>query len=80
MKMGKYSDIRSLDQLDRAISRNREALDLQKARLSRTYGEVRNFYTPRSFLSAGARRLGSAIPVGDLILLAIGRIRRRLKK
>ena len=50
--MGKYSDIRTLDDLDRAISLSRDALEVQKNRISRTYGEIKSFYTPRNFISA----------------------------
>ena len=78
--MTNYRDIQTLEDLDRAISENRYALESKKLQISRSYDNVRSFYTPGNLISQGARRLGYAVPAGELILMAIGRIRRRLRK
>jgi len=78
--MRDYRDIASIEELDAAIADNRKAIRRKEARLSRRYEKVQNFYTPSTFVSEGARRVVQSLPVTEMALYMLGRLRRRLEK
>ena len=73
----KYSDIRSFEDLDRAIAYNRDAIRRKESVLSRKYYRVKQYYSPVSLAGEGVRYLARNFPLSETILGFLGRFRRR---
>ena len=81
MKKMNYRSIQSLDELEQAIGGTDEKLRKMRKRLKRHYELAKSFYSPRTLLGEGIRRVGSSVPVYGILLSLLGgrHKRKRLK-
>ena len=75
--MNKYRDIQTLDQLNKAIHQNKEAVALRGKQLRRSFDKARGFYTPGKLLGEGARKLVSRFRLTDIASALLWVLRRR---
>ena len=55
-KRNKYQDIKTLDELNAAIRRNRALIDAKGEDAGESFGLVQNFYTPQNLAIHGVRK------------------------
>lgn len=75
----KYSQIRSLDELDAAIARSGTALKKREKGLKKGFSRIQSFYTPSAFVAEGAKNLVGMLPLTELALFAVRGLRKLLK-
>ena len=77
--MSKYSQIQNLAELNSALAESAENLARKERQLKKRYEKARGFYTPSAFVAEGTRKLVSNLPLTDIALFFIRRIRKRLR-
>ena len=69
----KYRDIKTMDQLE-------EAEKLVKERISSSFADLKETYTPSNMLLSGLRSISSYIPIDQLLLSTVRLFKRKLLK
>ncbi len=73
----RYSDIRSIEDLDRAIESNRDAIRHKGKVLSRRYSRIKEYYSPSALAVEGIKRFVGFLPLPEFLLRRLGRAIRR---
>ncbi|MBR6002198.1 MAG: hypothetical protein IK045_04980 [Bacteroidales bacterium] len=73
----RYSEIRTVEELDRAIARNHDAIRHKEAVISRRYQRVRESLTPSALLTEGMRQIIGFLPLPEFAFRFLGRLFRR---
>ena len=73
----RYSDIHSIEELDRAIESNSDAIRHKGRVLSRRYSRIKDYYSPSALAVEGLKRFMGLLPLPEFILRRIGRAIRR---
>ncbi|MBO7544299.1 MAG: hypothetical protein J6T02_01815 [Bacteroidales bacterium] len=73
----RYSEIRTIEELDRAIARNHDAIRHKETVLSRRYERVRESLTPSALLTEGMRQIVGFLPLPEFAFRFLGRLFRR---
>ena len=73
----RYSDIRSIEDLDRAIESNRDAIRHKGKVLSRRYSRIKEYYSPSALAVEGIKRFVGFLPLSEFLLRRLGRAIRR---
>ncbi|MBR5700378.1 MAG: hypothetical protein IKX37_04720 [Bacteroidales bacterium] len=76
--MRSYRDIQNLDQLNAAIHQSGKVVAAKEKQLKKRYEKARAFYTPGTLVAEGGRRLVSKLPLTDIALLLIRKLRQIL--
>lgn len=69
----RYSDISSIEELDKAIARNRDAIRHKEAVISRRYNRVKESLTPSALLTEGMRQIVGFLPIPEFVFRLLGR-------
>ena len=75
-----YRTIRTLSQLEEAITLIRKDVDRQERLLQRQASRLQGVYTPQNLLGEGVRRFSRTYTFQTMALALIGRLRKRLRK
>lgn len=73
----RYSDIRTVEELERAIARNGDAIRHKEKVLARRYRRLNDYYSPTALAAEGVRRIAGFLPIPEFALRFLGRIFRR---
>ena len=73
----RYSEISSIEELDRAIESNRDAIRHKGRVLSRRYSRIKEYYSPSTLAVEGIKRFVGLLPLPEFIVRRIGRAIRR---
>ena len=76
--MRSYRDIQNLDQLNQAIHQSEKVVAAKEKQLRKRYEKARAFYTPGALVAEGGRRLVAKLPLTDIALLLIRKLRQIL--
>lgn len=76
----RYSEIKTMDELESAQKDVRERLDRRAFVLRESVQDVKDAYTPSNVLFSGLRSLSAFVPVEKLILTAVRLLKRRMFK
>lgn len=76
----RYSEIKTMDELEAAQKDVRERLGRREYLLRESLADVREAFTPSSLLLNGLRSLSAFLPVEKVLLLAVRLVKRRLFK
>ena len=72
-----YSEIRTVEELERAIARTSDAIRHKENVLNRRYRRLQHFYSPASLASEGMRRVVSFLPIPEFAFRFFARLFRR---
>lgn len=73
----KYSEIKTMEDLERAQRSVRAGLDAKKEAVRCSVMGVRESYSPSNIMMSGLRAVSSVIPVDRLLLLAVEAVRKK---
>ncbi|MCQ2162750.1 MAG: hypothetical protein MJY86_05680 [Bacteroidales bacterium] len=73
----KYSEIKTMEDLERAQRSVRAGLDAKKEAVRCSVMGVRESYSPSNIMMSGLRAVSSVIPVDRILLVAVEAIRKR---
>ena len=73
----RYSEISSIEELDRAIESNRDAIRHKGRVLSRRYSRIKEYYSPSALAVEGIKRFIGVLPLPEFILRRLGKVLRR---
>lgn len=76
----RYSEIKTMDELESALKDVRERLERRRFLLLESLSDVKEAFTPSNLLFSGLRGLSAFVPVEKLLLLAVRMFKRRLFK
>lgn len=76
----RYSEIKTMDELESAQNDVRERLVRREFLLRESLSDVKEAFTPSNLLLSGLRGLSAFLPVEKLLLVAIRIFKRRLFK
>lgn len=76
--MSKYSEIRTADELQAALSEVRRSLKSEGENISRTYGRMKAHYTPARMVMGFLKRKSDYFNWADLSLSLIRTVRKRI--
>ncbi len=76
----RYSEIKTMDELESAQKDVRERLDHRKILMFESLSDVKEAFTPSNLLFSGLRGLSAFVPVERLLLVAIRIFKRRIFK
>ena len=76
----RYSEIKTMDELESAQRNVRERLNRRKLAMRESLLDAREAFTPSNMLFSGLRGLSAFLPVEKLLLVAIRIIKRRIFK
>ncbi len=76
----RYSEIKTMDELESAQRNVRERLNRRKLAMRESLSDVKEAFTPSNLLLSGLRGLSAFLPVEKLLLVAIRIIKRRIFK
>ncbi len=76
----RYSEIKTMDELESAQRNVRERLNRRKLAMRESLLDVKEAFTPSNLLLSGLRGLSAFLPVEKLLLVAIRIFKRRIFK
>lgn len=76
----RYSEIKTMDELESAQNDVRERLVRREFLLRESLSDVKEAFTPSNLLLSGLRSLSAFLPVEKLLLVAIRIFKRRIFK
>lgn len=76
----RYSEIKTMDELESAQKDVRERLSRREFAMRESLLEVREAFTPSNVLFSGLRNLSAFLPVEKLLLAAVRLLKRRIFK
>lgn len=76
----RYSEIKTMDELESAQKDVRERLGRREFAMRESLQEVREAFTPSNVLFSGLRNLSAFLPVEKLLLAAVRLLKRRIFK
>ena len=76
----KYSEIKTLDQLEKAQKQVRKRIGSKGEEVRDAFYDMKESYTPTHLMVSGLKSVSSYIPVDQLLLTTVRRIKRRLLK
>ena len=76
----RYSEIKTMDELESAQKDVRERLDRREFLLRESLSDVREAFTPSNMLFSGLRNLSAFLPVEKLLLAAVRLLKHRIFK
>ena len=76
----RYSEIKTMDELESAQRNVRERLNRRKLAMRESLSDVKEAFTPSNLLLSGLRGLSAFLPEEKLLLVAIRIFKRRIFK
>ena len=76
----KYSEIKTMDQLEKARKQVRKKIGSKGDDVRASFYDMKESYTPSHLMISGLKSFSSYIPVDQLLLTTVRRLRRRLLK
>ncbi|MBO6221293.1 MAG: hypothetical protein J6N46_05110 [Bacteroidales bacterium] len=76
----KYSDIKTMDQLEKAQKQVKSRLESKGEEVKDSLYGIRETYSPGNMLLSGLKSVSSYIPVDQLLLTTVRRLKRRILK
>lgn len=76
----KYSEIKTLGELEAARRESRERIERKKLAVRESLLDVKESYTPTNMIFSGLRNLSAFLPVEQMLLVAVRVLKRRLFK
>ncbi len=76
----RYSEIKTMDELESAQKNVRERLERRRFLLRESLSDVKEALTPSNLLFSGLRGLSAFVPVEKLLLVAVRLFKRRILK
>lgn len=76
----KYSEIKTLDQLEKARKQVRKKIGSKGDDVRASFYDMKESYTPSHLMISGLKSVSSYVPVDQLLLTTVRRLRRRLLK
>lgn len=73
----KYSEIKTMEDLERAQRSVRAGLDAKKEAVRCSVMGVRESYSPSNIMMSGLRAVSSVIPVDRILLVAVEAVRKK---
>ena len=77
--MNNYRDIKTLEELNTALHSSKALVAAKEKQFKRRFDKARSFYTPKALVAEGSRKLVSKLPLTDIALFFIGKLRKVLK-
>ena len=74
----KYSDIKTLDQLEEAQRQVKKRIDSKGKAVQHSFADMKESYSPGNMLLSGLRSVSNYIPIDRLILSSVKGIKRFL--
>lgn len=78
--MESYSEIRSLEELEKARTGIRKKLERKEDEIYDRLCNVRNTYSPTNLLNSGIQRVAMEIPFRGLLLNAVKKLKYRIER
>ena len=76
----KYSEIKTMDQLEKAQKQIKKRLGSKGDEVRASFYDMKESYTPSHLMMSGLKSFSSYIPVDQLLLTTVRRLRRKLLK
>ena len=76
----KYSDIKTMDQLEKAQKQVKSMLESKSVEVKESFYDMRESYSPGNMLMSGLKSVSAYIPVDQLLLTTVRRLKRRILK
>ena len=76
----KYSEIKTMDELERARKQVKVRLDRKGEEVVDSLYGIKETYSPTHLLTSGLKSVSEYVPVDQLLLTTIRRIKRKLLK
>ena len=76
----KYSDIKTMDELDSAQKAVKARLVNKGEEVRSSFYDMRESYSPSNMLVSGLKSVSAYIPVDQLLLTTVRRLKRRILK
>lgn len=76
----KYSEIKTMDQLEKARKQVRKKIGSKGDDVRASFYDMKESYTPSHLMISGLKSFSSYIPVDQLLLTTVRRLRRKLLK
>lgn len=76
----KYSDIKTMDQLEKAQKQVKSRLESKSVKVKESFYDMRESYSPGNMLMSGLKSVSAYIPVDQLLLTTVRRLKRRILK
>lgn len=76
----KYSEIKTMEQLEKARKQVRKKIGSKGDDVRASFYDMKESYTPSHLMISGLKSFSSYIPVDQLLLTTVRRLRRRLLK
>ena len=76
----KYSEIKTMDQLEKARKQVRKRIGSKGEDVRASFCDMKESYTPSHLMISGLKSFSSYIPVDQLLLTTVRRLRRKLLK
>ncbi|MBR4756070.1 MAG: hypothetical protein IK076_03945 [Bacteroidales bacterium] len=76
----KYSEIKTMDQLEKARKQVRNRINKKGDDVKASFYDMKESYSPSHLMVSGLKSFSSYIPVDQLLLTTVRRIKRKLLK
>ena len=76
----KYNEIKTMEQLEKAQKQVKKKLGSKGDEVRASFYDMKESYTPSHLMISGLKSFSSYIPVDQLLLTTVRRLRRRLLK
>ena len=76
----KYSEIKTMEQLEKAQKQVKKRLGTKGDEVRASFYDMKESYTPSHMMLTGLKSFSSYIPIDQLLLTTVRRLRRRLLK
>lgn len=76
----KYSEIKTMDQLEKARKQVRKRISKKGDDVKASFYDMKESYSPSHLMVSGLKSFSSYIPVDQLLLTTVRRIKRKLLK
>ncbi len=76
----RYSEIKTMDELESAQKDVRERLDRKKFLMRESLADVKDAFTPSNMFFSSLRNISAFLPVEKMLLLAVRIFKRKLFK
>jgi len=76
----KYSEIKTMEQLEKAQKQVKKRLGSKGDEVRESFYDMKESYTPTHLMVSGLKSFSSYIPVDQLLLTTVRRLKRRLLK
>ena len=76
----KYSDIKTMDQLEEAQKQIKESVGNKGDAVKQSFADMKQSYSPGNMLRSGLKTVSSYIPIDNLLLSTVKTIKKKLLK